>query len=699
MKTLSAIIFRHWQALAGFNAIVCLVALGAILITPKTWKATAQLILPATNGSSLDANLGTLGSYRNSGPSFSVQVNPLKIQQIILTSDALLEQAWKADPEYNKSPKPNNYARFFTVTIPEQTSIMLLSVTGSSPKVAKERTSALLKAYDLRLNELRQANSATKEKFSRKQLEKARQTLTNAQTAVAEFKRTSGLVDNEEQTKGLVEAINSLSTTQAEAQAQAQASHQRAKNLETRLKLSPGKAVQSLGLDQNQGYNLLRNKLTEAEINLRKLSITYTTNSPQVQQALSDRNSLRLQLQQYVNQAAGTVNQATGTVNQAAPPATVDTTVTSGAEGRSTLIQQLILAESDTNERQQQVDQLQQQIDQRRASLNAIPLAQAKLASLQRQADVAEGVYKGLIAQVQQSNIDAFNSYPNIQVLNAPRVDLKPSSPKLSFMALNAVLASIVGSIALMLLLESRNPLLNPKDIQPKRFPLVVQIPYFKRISSAESALSAQSEVEFQRLASAISQQSLKKTRLLVTSAITGEGKTSIVLGLACALSDLGFRVLMVDGDFRKAELSRRLAYTPTSTNKIEVIEVRQNLDFVPTVPQQSKKIMDLVSQGRFEIYLAVAESSQNYDYVLVDSAPVSLTSETALMSTIVPDILFVVRPGVSTRNLVNESLDLLAQHKAQLIGLVVNGVKDRSSPYYEPTSSAITISSKPLPS
>jgi uncharacterized protein involved in exopolysaccharide biosynthesis len=102
MKKISVIASRHWKALLGFNTLVILIAFWAIATTPKTWKATAQLILPATNGGSLDANLGTLGSYRNSDPSFSNQVNPLKIQQAIITSDALLEQAWAIDPQYDK---------------------------------------------------------------------------------------------------------------------------------------------------------------------------------------------------------------------------------------------------------------------------------------------------------------------------------------------------------------------------------------------------------------------------------------------------------------------------------------------------------------------------------------------------------------------------------------------------------------------
>jgi polysaccharide biosynthesis transport protein len=313
---------------------------------------------------------------------------------------------------------------------------------------------------------------------------------------------------------------------------------------------------------------------------------------------------------------------------------------------------------------------------------------------LQRQADVAEGIHKGLIAQVQQSNIDAFNSYPNIQELNAPVVESSPASPKLSLVAINALLAAIVGSFALLLLLESRNPLLDSKHLQPFKFPLVTQIPYTKRIASA-SNLIAEGEVRFrfQTLASAIGLHLPRHTRLLVTSATTGEGKTSISLGLASALTDLGFRVLLVDGDFRKADLSRRLGHTQKRAHESEVVKLQHNLDFLPTMPQQGN-IVDLVAQGRFERYLAKAEADRNYDYVLVDSAPIGLTSETAVMSTIVPQVLFVVRPGISTRNTVNDSFDRLAQHKAQVIGLVVNGVKDRSGSYSYSTDLTLITSS-----
>lgn len=686
MKKVASIASRHWKALLGLNVLVILATLGAIATTPKRWTATAQLILPLTSGGDLDANLGTLGSYRNSNPSFSPQLNPLKIQEAVLTSDALLEKAWAADPERTGTAKPRGYGQNFSISTLEQTSIMQLSVSGSSPKVAEQRANAILNAYKQRLEELRSANSSARDASTQKQLEQARQRLFKAQTELSQFKQATGLVSNEEQTAGLVETINTLETEQVQAQAEAAANRNRANALAAQLNLSASEAVQALGLDQNEDYKQIRNKLTEAETTLGRLRSTYTERSPQLQSAIANRNSLQRQLQQYVGQAAGRV--------------TANTNFTTGAEGRSELIQQLVLAETDANGQQRRAQLLRQQIEQRRRSLNALPANQAKLTTLQRQADVAEGLYKGLVAQVQQSNLDAFNAYPNIQELNAPVVDPKPSSPKLSVMLINALLASIIGSIALVLLLEARNPLLSPKDLQSIKFPLVSRIPPLKGLS-VNSELSVEGEIEFQRLASAISLQPLKSPRLLIASAAVGEGKTTITLQLATALTDLGFRVLLVDGDFRKAQLSRRLGQLHNAmgglrndrASRNQVVSLRPNLDFVPTMPHQGK-IVDLVTRGRFERYLAAAESRNDYDYVLVDSAPVNLTSETALMATIVPYVLFVVRPGISARNAVNDSLQQLTQHQAQFVGLVLNGIEGQSHDYpYRSSSTLATYS------
>jgi uncharacterized protein involved in exopolysaccharide biosynthesis/Mrp family chromosome partitioning ATPase len=674
MGKVAAITIRHWKSILVLNLLVLAATVAKVTTSPKAWTATAQLILPQKNGN-LDANLGTLGSLRNAEPGFSSEVNPLKVQASILTSDALLERVLASDPEKSNFPRLLSYKQLFKVSPQEQSTIISLAVSGSTPQLARRRAIALTDAYQERLNELRQADSVSRKQFSQKELEQARETLTQAQMALAQFKQSSGLVNSEAQTQGIVSTINTLTTAQAQAQAQARASENRVTVLSARLSLSPDQAIRSLGLGENKDYQFVQNKLAEVEANLVKVRATFTDNHPTVQKLFSERDELQRQLQGYIAQAAGGTR--------------VDTTVASGSDGRATLIQQLIMAESEASGQQRQADQLQSQIEKLNTALSALPGNQARLLELQRQVDVAEGVYKGLVAQVQQNNINAFDTYPNVQVLDPPKVDSKPSSPKNSLTVLSGLMASIIGSIALVLLLESRNPLLSPKDLQAIKFPIVVRIPWLKH-SGMGLELGTETAVEFQRLASAISLQPLKDRRLLVTSAIMGEGKTTLTLGLATALADLGFRVLIVDGDFRKAELSRRLGYAqqlnsadaPLLANGIQQpVRIQPSLDLLPTLPKKGK-IVELVRRGRFEQSLAAAQSAGDYDYVLIDSAPVSLTSETALMAAVIPNVLFVVRPGTSYSNSVNDSLDQLAQHHAQILGLVVNGVETNSKSY-----------------
>lgn len=257
-------------------------------------------------------------------------------------------------------------------------------------------------------------------------------------------------------------------------------------------------------------------------------------------------------------------------------------------------------------------------------------------------------------------------------------------------MTINAILASVVGSIALVLFLESRNPLLSAKDLQARKFALMQTIPRMKHSITKFEVINNEIEVEFQRLASAISLQPLKNRRLLVTSAIMGEGKTTVAIGLAYALVDLGFKVLLVDGDFRRSELSRRLGYISGST--VEQVAVQRNLDLLPSFPKEGK-IMETIKRGHFERVLATCEENGDYDYVIVDSAPVSLTSETALMATIISNVLFVIRPNSSYKNPVNDSFAQLTQHNVQIFGLVINGVESKTTPYSQPSHAPIANS------
>ncbi|NEU72850.1 AAA family ATPase [Hassallia byssoidea VB512170] len=667
MAKIAAIAIRHWKPLILWNILVLGVTVATAMFLPRVWKATTQFTVNGASGN-LDANLGILGSLKNGTSNISATGgnSQLNMQQSILNSDTLMERVLAKDPEKAEFKRLVDYKKQFEVTPDETSNILSISINASSPELAKVRADNLTKLFHQRLNELRQTNRSSKRQLSKKELDGAKKNLILAQQALARFKQSTGLVDAQEQTKAIVSTIDSLTKAQLQAQSQAEYSQNRVATLSNRLRMSPNQAISSLSLGENKDYQFIRAKLSEVEADLVRQSTKYTNDHPVVKELLQQKQALLSQIQSQVSQTAA--------------GSSIDTTLNSQGEGRASLVEQLILAETEAKGQQRLAQQIQSQVNQLKANLNSIPAQQERLGELQRSVDVAEGVYKGLVAQVQQTNIDVFDVYPNVEILDAARVDSKPVSPNLSLMVLNALLAGIIGSIALLLLLERRNPLLSPQDLEYMKFPIVVSIPRIKN-TELKSKLDDRKVNFFQRLASAVSLQPLNNRYLLITSAMEGEGKTTVTLGLARALVDLGFRVLMVDGDFFQAELTHKLGYTKQLNNTLTPISIERNLDLLPAIPQHGK-ILEMISGGRFQQALADAKSHGEYDYVLVDTAPVSSTTATALMTAQIPNVLFVVRPGMSHSSLVRDSLEQLIQHQASILALVVNDVETTVKPY-----------------
>jgi len=670
---------RHWLPLLGLNSVLLATTVYAATIyadqtSPPVWTARAQLNLPQTTGN-MNVDLGTLGNL-GSGEGFSKEFNPLQIQSAILTSDVVLGRVRAADPERNLYPSLSSYEALFSVTPEPLSTIISLAAEGSSPELAHQRVATLIEVYQQRLNELRRNDAEVREQFAQEELGEARDNLTQAQTALAKFQKATGLTNVSEQTKGLVAAINNLQTSQATVVAEAEANEAQAQAVAARLRTTPQKAMDSLRLAENKEYQAIREEVSLVETALAQARGKFTEQSPQVQALLLQRQELRREL-----------NQRVATAIPGVKAETVDTTLGGGGntkDSRVDMITELVKAQTVAKGLQQQGGQLQNQVDKLRGQLSSISANQGQLANLQRQYEIAEGVYKGIIAQLQQAKTNPFNVYPNVQTLDEPNILPSPSGPKRWITVLGGMLASFFGSIALVLFLENRKPLLSSKDLQQVDYPVLVSISRLKhpRISWE---LEANAEIEFQRLASAISSLLLENQRLMVTSAAFGEGKTLVTLGLAIALVKLGFRVLVVDSDLRQAELSRRLGHAQKEREagcQQTPVPVYPQLDLLPAPSIPKDKIAEFFAQGRFEQQLNVIQDAGNYDYVLVDSAPASLAIEPTLMSAAVPNVLFVVRPGISDRYSVMDGFGQLARHNAQILGLVVNGVESRTEGY-----------------
>lgn len=666
------ILRRHWLPLLGLNAAI----VTASLIAAKTyaenfspvWTARAELNLPVKSVD-LNADLGSLGNLRDGGIGFSQQLNPLNLQAAILTSDVVLERVRAADPEKDTYPALGSYRNLFEVTPKVQSTIVSLEVEASSAELARQRLQALGKVYQQRLSELRREDAETRKQHAREELQRALGRLSQAQDELAAFKDAAGIADADEQTQQLIASIERLRTTRTTVAAERQAAQSQVQSISETLSMTPAQATASRRLAENLEYQAARGTLAEIETELAEARSTYTDAHPRVQQLLARQEEVRRERERRI--AAAVPNAAA---------LGIDTTLGSSQaeDSRLEAISDLLAAQATAAGLDRQASVIDEQTATLSHELDTLSRNRARLLDLEREREIAEGIYRGAIAQLEQNQTSPFNTYPNVQTLDAPTVDPNPSEPKLVLVAFGALLASVFGSAALVLFLEEQQPSLRPQDLQQSELPILVRLPRLKR-PALEKSLHAEPEVEFQRLASAVASMNLESKRLLVTSSTSGEGKTTTTLGLSMALVNLGFRVLLVDGDLRCGELTRRLKRDPSHSEPVEIIP---DLAFAPILPHMGKTLAEFCARGDFACHLERLQNGGNYDYVLVDSAPVSLTVEPALMSALIQNVLFVVRHGVSDRYSVMDSFEQLRQQRARLAGVVVNGVAPGSEQY-----------------
>jgi len=731
------VIRRHRNPLLVLNLMLLIATvLSATVLadyfSPPVWKAKAQFNVP-NSGGNLSADLGTLGSIKDSSTGFSQEVNPLEIQSTIITSDAVINKIWANDPEKEDFPALKSFKNLFTVEILPQSTIISLEAQGSSSELALARATNLAEVFQQRLNELRYSDADFRQEFAQGDLKQAQDNLLEAQQELAQFRRLTGIVDSDAQTQQLVSSINELKTQLTLIQSEAEADQTRAEIAANYFKTTPEKAIQSLNLAENQEYQEIRQKLAQTEIELSDARSRYKDSSPQVQNLLFKREQQTQELEQRIDKILPGISRQE-----------IDLTLgNDGSTKRLDMIAESLASQTASQGLQQQTVQIQNQIDKLTNELDGISANQTKLIELERKHDIAEGVYKGIVAQTNRAKIDNFNSYPNVQLIDGPILDPEPEEPSKKLILLGGVLASIFGSVSLVSFLEASSPLLSPKDLMLLEFSVLFSVarlkqPYLnwnsssdqqsKQAKSREANLtrpllnpaplsylpSSQNfplygdeevlcdwqsddltEREFERLATTFRSLILENRRVMITSAMAGEGKTTITLGLAIALKKLGFSVLLVDGDLQRSGLSKHLGVEPEKreTGSAEIrptVNFSYGLDIMPAPAVSKLETAQFFARGHFEQHLNQVQAQGNYDYVLVDTPPINLTSESMLMTPIIDNVLFVVRPGKSDRHSVMNSLDQLKLHKAQIKGLILNGVDSSGSGYrygYSPQS------------
>lgn len=338
------------------------------------------------------------------------------------------------------------------------------------------------------------------------------------------------------------------------------------------------------------------------------------------------------------------------------------------------------------------------------SEFSQLPEQERILRSMERQQNIKENLYLLLLRKREEAAIDYDATSSSVKVIDYSVSGLKPIWPKKTIIYPVSLLLGFIFPFVLIFLRSSMDTKVHDRSdiekINPD-IPTLIEIPYFKDKKTIHRFQEGSALAESFRILSTNADYLIEKKEggkvVFVTSAVKEEGKTMTALNLSLAYASLGKRVLLVGADLRNPQLH---SYMDADKNGPGLSDFLKNswFDFQDGIQFGFKKNYNhhvylsgaipesapvLLSKNRFGEFLE--EARNNYDYIVVDTAPTMLVTDTLLISKYADVTLFVLRSGLTDKNLLHFSSELQKNNKLKNMAYVVNAVgnlKDRKYNY-----------------
>ena len=331
--------------------------------------------------------------------------------------------------------------------------------------------------------------------------------------------------------------------------------------------------------------------------------------------------------------------------------------------------------------------------------INDAPTQERQLVSIARQQEIKSGLYLMLLQKREENAITLAATANNAKIIDEALADDNPISPKKMLVYLAALVLGVglpVGVIYLIGLTKFK--IEGRADVEKlTSLPVVGDIPLADEKTGSIAVFENQNNLMSETFRNVRTNLQFMlengKNVILVTSTISGEGKSFISANLAISLSLLGKKVVIVGLDIRKPGLNKVFNIpkkehgitqylTNTTANLMDFVQpsdINKNLFILPggTVPPNPT---ELLARGGLE--KAIETLKANFDYVILDTAPVGMVTDTLLIGRVADLSVYVCRADYTHKaefTLINE---LAENNKLPNLCIAINGLDLNSRKY-----------------
>lgn len=368
-----------------------------------------------------------------------------------------------------------------------------------------------------------------------------------------------------------------------------------------------------------------------------------------------------------------------------------------GALIRSMLQQSVIQAKRKEEQLAQTFNETREQAVRESGGVVELESREREVTRLEKQQDI-------LLDRIASIDLRQLQAPIQATVVKEPLPNERPVSPQLR----HVVVLSLFGGLCAGGLIVYVQDVLDDRFTSPEEImaqlavPVLALVRDLPRVEGAGLATlpaytqpnSVESEA-FRTLRTALTLGTDAATRILISSAEPGDGKTTVAANLAVSFAQSGKRTIVIDADLRKPGMTQRFALK----GRPGVAEVlladkapadiapqlvhRTELDLFDLIPAglRQPNPAELLSSTRFSELLAWAEAS--YDRVLVDCPPVLAVSDAQVVGRLVDGAIIVVRPDKNHRRLVVRACESFRATGSIVLGIVANGLSAESGHSY----------------